>query len=85
MRKETVKLAGVEFTFDELSKALASGNRYLAKFRTLYVIINDSHGLTYARPIYKERGALPLVARGRHSLVDASTANSYIGFELCLP
>ena len=83
MRNDTTTLAGVELTTQELNDALTNGNRFLAKGRTLYAIFSDLHGV-YSRPVYKERGSLPLVARGRFILADAKTANALVGFELCL-
>ena len=81
--EETAKLAGIDFRTDELQAALDDGRQWLAKGRTLYAIRQSISGFS-ACPVYKERGDLPLVSRGRFVLLNAASANALVGFELCL-
>jgi len=81
---ETLKLAGIEFRAFEIKSAIDDGKEWLAKGRTLYLVRHSINTGFSARPVYKERGNLPLVSRGRFSLLNAVAANSLVGFELCL-
>jgi len=81
---KTVTLAGIEFLPAEIRAAIDSGREWLAKGRTLYFVSHSVNAGFSARPVHKERGNLPLVARGRFLLMTAGEANSLIGFELCL-
>jgi hypothetical protein len=83
--KETTKLAGIEFRPVEIHDAINDGREWLAKGRTLYFVSYSRNAGFSARPVYKERGSLPLVSRGRFVLLDAADANALVGFELCLP
>lgn len=83
MNMNTLKIAGIEFEPAEITTAVNDGKTFLAKGRTLYTL-RQSQGVYYASPVYKERGALPLVSRGRFVLLTAAAANKLIGFELCL-
>ncbi len=83
MNTNTLKIAGIEFEPAEITTAVNDGKTFLAKGRTLYTL-RQSQGVYYASPVYKERGALPLVSRGRFALLTAAAANKLIGFELCL-
>lgn len=86
MRTEnkTLTLAGIEFRPAEIQSAIDDGKEWLAKGRTLYLVGYSKNAGFSARPVYKERGSLPLVSRGRFALLNASAANSLVGFELCL-
>ncbi len=81
--EETTKLAGIEFRPAELQTAIDDGREWLAKGRTLYAIRQSISGFS-ACPVYKERGDLPLVSRGRFVLLNAASTNALVGFELCL-
>ena len=81
---ENLMLAGIEFRAAEIQDALDDGKEWLAKGRTLYLVRNSVNAGFSARPVYKERGNLPLVSRGRFVLLNAADANSLVGFELCL-
>lgn len=83
MNTNTLKLAGIEFEPAEIAAAVNDGKTFIAKGRTLYTL-RQSQGVYYASPVYKERGTLPLVSRGRFVLLTAAAANKLIGFELCL-
>lgn len=82
--KTSIKLAGIELTQSELSEAIANGKTFLAKGKTLYAILTNSQGVTFARPVYNERGTLPLVPRGRFAMLTGAEANKLCGIELCL-
>lgn len=81
---ETLTLAGIEFRPAEIQSALDDGREWLAKGRTLYLVSHSENAGFSARPVYKERGSLPLVSRGRFSLLNSAAANSLVGFNLCL-
>lgn len=81
---ETLTLAGIEFRAAEIKDALDDGREWLAKGRTLYLVGYSENAGFSARPVYKERGNLPLVSRGRFALLNAAAANSLVGFDLCL-
>ncbi len=81
---KTVTLAGIEFRPAEIRAAIDDGREWIAKGRTLYLVGYSENAGFSARPVYKERGSLPLVSRGRFALLDAASANSLVGFELCL-
>lgn len=83
MNTNTLKIAGIEFELAEITTAVNDGKTFIAKGRTLY-ILRQSQGVYYASPVYKERGTLPLVSRGRFVLLTAAAANKLIGFDLCL-
>ena len=82
--EETIKLAGIDFRADELQSALDDERQWLAKGRTLYAVKRSANAGFSACPVYKERGDLPLVSRGRFVLLNADSANALVGFELCL-
>jgi len=84
MKTETETIAGIEFRLAEIRAAVDEGREWLAKGRTLHFVSYSRNAGFSARPVYKERGSLPLVARGRFRLVTAREANSLIGFDLCL-
>ena len=77
-------LAGIEFRAAEIQSAIDYGKEWLAKGRTLYLVGYSENAGFSARPVYKERGNLPLVSRGRFALLNAAAANSLVGFDLCL-
>ena len=77
-------LAGIEFRAAEIKDAIEDGREWLAKGRTLYLVGHSENAGFSARPVYKERGDLPLVSRGRFVLINATTANILVGFDLCL-
>jgi hypothetical protein len=81
---KTVTLAGIQFLPAEIRAAIGEGREWLAKGRKLYFVSHSENAGLSARPVYKERGSLPLVARGRFRLMTALEANSLICFELCL-
>jgi len=81
---ETIKTAGIEFCPAELQSAIDDGREWLAKGRTLYFVSHSRNAGFAARPVYKERGSLPLTSRGRFALLNAAAANSLVGFDLCL-
>jgi hypothetical protein len=81
---KTVTLAGIEFRAAEIQEAIDDGNEWLAKGRALYFVSHSANAGFSARQVYKERGNLPLVAKGRFLLMTAGEANSLVGFELCL-
>ena len=82
--EKTTKLAGIELRPAEIQAAIDNGREWLAKGRTLYAIRRTENGGFSACPVYKERGNLPLVSRGRFILLNAAAANTLVGFELCL-
>jgi len=82
--EETTKLAGIEFRPAEIQAAIDAGREWLAKGRTLYAIRQSVNGGFSACRVYKERGNLPLVSRGRFVLLNAASAHALVGFELCL-
>lgn len=84
MTQENVIIAGIEFCPAEIQLAIDSGREWLVKGRTLYAVRSSTNAGFSACPVYKERGSLPLVARGRFRLLTAREANSLVGFELCL-
>ena len=84
MKTETETIAGIEFRPAEIRAAIDEGREWLAKGRTLYLVSHSRNSGFSARQVYKERGSLPLVARGRFRLMTAGEANSLVGFELCL-
>lgn len=84
MKTENETIAGIEFRPAEIRAAIDSGREWLAKGRKLYFVSHSENAGFSARPVYKERGSLPLVERGRFLLMTALEANSLIGFELCL-
>lgn len=76
-----IKLAGIEFTQSEIDNEYAQGNVYLFKGAKVYEIrYSQAQHDYYAVPVYQftER----FTNRGRFLLVDAITANSYIGHKL---
>jgi len=77
-----MRLANIEFAPNEIALAMSEGKNFLAKGRTLYAICRNCQGTLHARPIYNERGVLPLVARGRFVLMTSRQANKIVGFEL---
>jgi len=81
---ETIKIAGIEFRPAEIRAAIDDGREWLAKGRTLYFVSHSRNAGFAARPVYKERGSLPLTSRGRFALLNAAAANSLMGFDLCL-
>jgi hypothetical protein len=81
---KTVTLAGIPFLPAEIRAAIGEGREWLAKGRMLHFVSHSRNAGFSARPVYNERGSLPLVARGRFRLMTAGEANSLIGFELCL-
>ena len=81
---ENLKLAGIDFRAAEIQTAIDDGKEWLAKGRTLYAVKSSANAGFSACPVYEERGNLPLVSRGRFVLLDAASANSLVGFELCL-
>ena len=81
---KTVTLAGIEFLPAEIRTAIDDGRDWLAKGRMLHFVSHSRNAGFSARPVYKERGSVPLVARGRFLLMTAGEANSLVGFELCL-
>jgi len=82
--ENTLMLAGIEFRAAEIQEAIDDGKEWLAKGRTLYLVGYSENAGFSARPAYKERGNLPLVSRGRFTLLNAAAANSLVGFDLCL-
>lgn len=84
MTQENVKIAGIEFCPAEIQSAIDSGREWLVKGRTLYFVRQSRNAGFSACPVYKERGSLPLVARGRFRLLTAAEANALTGFDLCL-
>jgi hypothetical protein len=82
--EENIKLAGIEFRPVEIQTAIDDGREWLAKGRTLYAIRQSENAGFSACPVYKERGDLPLVSRGRFVLLNSASANALVGFELCL-
>jgi hypothetical protein len=83
-KTEHETIAGIEFRPAEIRAAIDDGREWLVKGRTLYFVSHSRNAGFSARPVYKERGNLPLVSRGRFALLDAASANSLVGFELCL-
>jgi hypothetical protein len=81
---KTVTLAGIEFLPAEIRAAIDEGREWLAKGRALYFVNHSGNAGFSARQVYKERGNLPLVARGRFRLMTAGEANSLVGFDLCI-
>ena len=81
---KTVTLAGIELLPAEIRTAIDDGREWLAKGRMLHFVSHSENAGFSARPVYKERGSLPLVARGRFRLMTAREANSLVGFELCI-
>ena len=71
--KDVYKLGGVEFKRAELENALAAGNDYLIKPRTIYRIIDTGHGYN-VEPVYKKRSGVPYIGNGRYMLTDAARA-----------
>jgi len=84
MKTETETIAGIEFRAAEIQEAIDDGREWLAKGRKLYFVSYSRNAGFSARQVYKERGNLPLAARGRFRLMTAGEANSLVGFELCL-
>ena len=84
MTQENETIAGIEFRPAEIQSAIDSGREWLVKGRTLYLVRQSRNAGFSACPVYKERGSLPLVARGRFLLMTAGEANSLVGFDLCL-
>jgi hypothetical protein len=82
--EEITKLAGIEFRPADIQAAIDDGREWLAKGRTLYAIRQSENAGFSACPVYKERGNVPLVSRGRFVLLNATSANALVGFELCL-
>jgi hypothetical protein len=82
--QKTVTLAGIEFRPAELRTAIADGREWIAKGRTLYFVSHSENAGFSVRPVYHERGSLPLVSHGRFALLDSVAVKSLIGFELCL-
>ena len=85
MTQENETIAGIEFRPAEIQSAIDSGREWLVKGRTLYLVRHSINTGFSARPVYKERGNLPLVSRGRFALLNSAAANSLVGFNLCLP
>ena len=71
--KDVYKLGGVEFRRAELESALAAGNDYIIKPRTIYRIIDTGHGYN-VEPVYKKRSGVPYIGNGRYMLTDAARA-----------
>ena len=84
MKTETETIAGIEFRLAEIRAAIDEGREWLAKGRMLLFVSHSDNAGFSARPVYKERGSLPLVARGRFRLMTAGEANALVGFDLCL-
>jgi len=84
MKTEKETIAGIEFRPAEIRAAIDDGREWLAKGRTLYFVSHSENAGFSARPVYWQRGNLPLVARGRFRLMTAGEANYLVGFELCL-
>ena len=78
--KQTI--AGIEFGKGELSRAMSEGKTYIAKGRMLYAL-SFANGKVSARSFYVERGALPLVARGRFLLLTATEASKLAKINFC--
>jgi hypothetical protein len=81
--QDTITLAGIEFRPSEIRAHWNSGARAIAKGRKLFLVQERGDGFI-AREIHRERGALPLAARGRFHLLTPDAANNLIGFELIL-
>ena len=76
-----IKLAGIEFTQSEIDKECSQGNVYLFKGTKVYEVrYSQAQQDYYSILVYQfnER----FTKRGRFHLVDAKTANSYIGHKL---
>lgn len=76
-----IKLAGIEFTQSDIDNEYTQGNVYLFKGTKVYEVrYSQAQQDYYAIPVYQfnER----FTSRGRFHLVDAKTANSYIGHKL---
>jgi hypothetical protein len=78
-----IKLANIAFRENEIREAIAGDKTILAKGRKLYAILETRHGII-ARPIYQERGSLPLTQRGRYHILSPAAANKLVGFSLCI-
>jgi hypothetical protein len=81
--QDVITLAGIEFRPSEIRAHWNSGARAIAKGRKLYLLQERGDGFI-AREVHRERGALPLAARGRFHLLTPEAANNLIGFELIL-
>jgi hypothetical protein len=81
--QDTITLAGIEFRPSEIRAHWNDGARAIAKGRKLY-LLQERGAYFAAREIHRERGALPLAARGRHHFLTPEAANGLIGFELIL-
>ena len=76
-----IKLVGIEFTQSEIDKEYSQGNVYLFKCAKVYEVrYSQAQQDYYAELVYQfnER----FTNRGRFHLVDAKTANSFIGHKL---
>lgn len=71
-----IKIAGIEFTPEELEKHYNKGEIYILTYRNIYKL--NKYGKKYsAKLIYQEKGVLPITRRGRYNMWTEKTTKEY--------
>lgn len=71
-----IKIAGIEFTPEELEKHYNNGEIYILTYRKIYKLNKDGEKYS-AKLIYQEKGALPITKRGRYNMWTEKTTKEY--------
>lgn len=78
-----VKVGRVELLPEECALLLEEGRRYIAAFRSVYVLeYHAAQGLYGARKVYYKNDGVPIVKRGHWIATDAATINRWIDHNL---
>ena len=92
MNKEIIKIAGIEFTKEEIKKLkeeyFDKNKKYIVKYKTIYELVyheprfdKNNEGYFGAREVYKkyDKNAVGYTKRGRFVIWDAKSVNELIG------
>lgn len=74
-----VKIGNVELTENEAREAVG---KYIVTYRKIYEVRYSVNGGYHGTVVYTYAGNGGLTRRGRYYLMDASTVNNVLGFQL---
>jgi len=77
--KQIHRAGNVEMTSEDIQKALSHGKEYVISHRKIYHIQTSRCGNYRFPEVYRERGYLPLMVRGRYQFATPEMASKLSG------
>ncbi len=86
MENNYIKLAGINFTKEEMQKEFTSGNIFIFKYKTIYQVHYSQAQKTFSasRIMLAQPEGVGYTKRGRHVLTNARFGNKLIGYNFLI-